>query len=47
MARMTVTFEVDQIEEDCDREKLALELIDSLQAQYPYIDINPEHVEVE
>lgn len=47
MASMTVSFSVDLLEEDSDRQRLAEQLIDTLQAQYKYIDIELVEVDLE
>lgn len=47
MASMAVTFEVSTLEEDADRHGLAEQLIDALQAQYKYIDIELVEVNLE
>uniref|UniRef100_A0AAU6W0W6 Uncharacterized protein n=1 Tax=Pseudomonas phage Ulitu01 TaxID=3138550 RepID=A0AAU6W0W6_9CAUD len=45
MARMTVTIEVDLLEDDADCDKLAGQMLDDLQQQYPYLDLGVIEVE--
>ncbi|AWD90645.1 hypothetical protein [Pseudomonas phage Nerthus] len=40
MARMTLTIEVDQLEDDADCDKLANQMRETLQEAYPYIEVN-------
>lgn len=47
MASMTITLEIDHLEEDADCQRLAEQLADTLQAQYKYIDINLIEVDLE
>lgn len=45
MARMTLTLEVDLLEDDADCDKLANNIRESLQEEYPYLDIGVLEVE--
>ncbi|AWD90598.1 hypothetical protein [Pseudomonas phage Njord] len=47
MARMVFTVEVDQIEEDADRQRIAEQMVDLLQAQWCYVDVALIEVEGE
>lgn len=45
MARMTLTLEVDHLEDDADCDKLANQIREQLQEAYPYLDVGVIEVE--